>query len=185
MPLAASPRRLRKASQIKALTAVALAVVVTATLCAGTEVVQWPQVTSCMTGKRGFRLRDFSIQDSKVGRYMRVNYTVDVLRVGDRSPVVKFTVHNSIGLRTPCVDDFGSCTYKACGGTKLTERMIGAGWNNSCENIPLGSYQSSILLKVIPAVRLVMGNGTFNIRVEGITEKGRVECVSFDIFIED
>ncbi|XP_077529154.1 uncharacterized protein LOC144141472 [Haemaphysalis longicornis] len=137
-------------------------------------------------GERLFTLTDFTIQDSKVGRYMRVNYTVEVHGGGGvvRSPAVKFTVHNSNNLRTPCVDDFGSCTYKACGGTKLTERMIGAGWNNSCKNIPNGVYQSSILLKVIPAVLLVFGNGTFNIQVEGISEKGRHECVSFDIFIE-
>ncbi|XP_037525997.1 uncharacterized protein LOC119403122 [Rhipicephalus sanguineus] len=181
-----SPRRFLKTSGFQPLSSTALLVVVfVTTFSVGTDVVQRPEVTPCMTGKRGFRLSDFTIQDSKVGRYMRVNYTVDVLRQGDRSPAVKFTVHNSLGLRTPCVDDFGSCTYKACGGTKLTERMIGAGWNNSCENIPLGTYQSSILLKVIPAVRLVMGNGTFNIRVEGITDKGQVECVSFYIFIED
>ncbi|XP_077493201.1 uncharacterized protein LOC144104203 [Amblyomma americanum] len=155
------------------------------TFCVGTDLIQRPAVKSCMTGEHGFRLSDFTLQDSKVGRYMRVNYTVEVLRETDeRKPAVKFTVHNSNGLRMPCVEDFGSCTYKACGGTKLTERLIGAAWNNTCELIPKGTYQSSILLKVIPAVLLVMGNGTFNIQVEGVGEKGRYECVSFDIFIE-
>ncbi|XP_037581717.2 uncharacterized protein LOC119464921 [Dermacentor silvarum] len=81
MPLASS-LRFRKAPEMKTLSALALVVVVVSTFCDGTDVVQWPKVTSCMTGKHGFRLRDFSIQDSKVGRYMRVNYTVDVLREG-------------------------------------------------------------------------------------------------------
>ncbi|KAL3202017.1 hypothetical protein MRX96_042736 [Rhipicephalus microplus] len=178
-----SPHPFQKTSRTKPLSlATSFVVVCVTTFGAGTDVVQRPVVTSCMTGKHGFRLRDFTIEGYKVGHYMRVNYTVDVLRQGDRSPAVKFTVHNSPraagALRR-------RLRLLACGGTKLTERMIGAAWNNSCESIPPGTYQSSVLLKVIPAVRLVMGNGTFNIRVEGITDKGQVECVSFYIFIED
>ncbi|XP_077529151.1 uncharacterized protein LOC144141470 [Haemaphysalis longicornis] len=159
----------------------AVALTLLACCCWGS--VQHPVMTLCQSEPSLVTVRDFSIKDAKVGRNMTIHYVGELHSEIQGSPISKFTMWNSNGVKMPCVQDMGSCTYKNCGGQTEMEKMIGAPWNNTCP-IPAGTYSSEMVFFMHPVVRAVLGNGTFRIKMEVTNGDQKVQCQMIDVHIE-
>ncbi|XP_075727372.1 uncharacterized protein LOC119165730 isoform X2 [Rhipicephalus microplus] len=128
-------------------------------------------------------LHNLSIEDAKVGRNMTIRYTGELHEVLQVTPITKFTMWNSNGMKMPCVQYMGSCTYKSCGGESDMERMVGEPWNNTCP-IPPGVYSSKLVFFMHPVIKAVLANGTFNVRMEVTSGDRKVQCRLLDVHIE-
>ncbi|XP_037524457.1 uncharacterized protein LOC119401627 [Rhipicephalus sanguineus] len=145
--------------------------------------VQYPVVRSCQSEPSLVSIHNLSIEDAKVGRNMTIRYTGELHEVLQDAPITKFTMWNSNGMRMPCVQDMGSCTYKGCDGESAMERTVGEPWNNTCP-IPPGVYSSKLVFFVHPLIKAVLGNGTFNVRMEVTSGDRKVQCRLLDVHIE-
>ncbi|KAH7933437.1 hypothetical protein HPB49_012533 [Dermacentor silvarum] len=145
--------------------------------------VQYPVVTSCQSEPSLVTLQNLSIEDAKVGRNMTIHYIGELHEVLQGAPITKFTMWNSNGLKMPCVQDMGSCTYKGCDGESAMEKSIGEPWNNTCP-IPAGVYSSRMVFFVHPVIKAVLANGTFKVRMEVTSGDRKVQCRLLDVHIE-
>lgn len=157
--------------------------VLTLLTCCWCGSVQHPTITSCQSEPSLVTVRNLSITDAKVGRNMTIHYVGELHSDLLGSPMTKFTMWNSNGVKMPCVQDMGSCTYKSCGGQTEMEKMIGAAWNNTCP-IPAGNYSSELVFFMHPIIRTVLANGTFRIKMEATNGDQKVQCRIMDVFIE-
>ncbi|XP_077529155.1 uncharacterized protein LOC144141473 [Haemaphysalis longicornis] len=144
--------------------------------------IQNPELTQCPTTKKTINLEDLVVRDLGVGRDMTVSFAGVLDEETAGIPAFRFQMWNSQNIRMPCVDDFGSCTYKACGGTTKIEKLLSRNWNNTCP-IPPGTYSSSITARVIPAARFVRGNGTFRIKAEVFDGEEIAECKMWRVYL--
>ncbi|XP_037273710.1 uncharacterized protein LOC119165730 isoform X3 [Rhipicephalus microplus] len=151
--------------------------------CSSWASVQYPVVKSCQSEPSLVSLHNLSIEDAKVGRNMTIRYTGELHEVLQVTPITKFTMWNSNGMKMPCVQYMGSCTYKSCGGESDMERMVGEPWNNTCP-IPPGVYSSKLVFFMHPVIKAVLANGTFNVRMEVTSGDRKVQCRLLDVHIE-
>ncbi|KAL3202015.1 hypothetical protein MRX96_042734 [Rhipicephalus microplus] len=151
--------------------------------CSSWASVQHPVVKSCQSEPSLVSLHNLSIEDAKVGRNMTIRYTGELHEVLQVTPITKFTMWNSNGMKMPCVQYMGSCTYKNCGGESDMERMVGEPWNNTCP-IPPGVYSSKLVFFMHPVIKAVLANGTFNVRMEVTSGDRKVQCRLLDVHIE-
>ncbi|KAK8760780.1 hypothetical protein V5799_027951 [Amblyomma americanum] len=114
---------------------------------------------------------------------MTINYAGELLQELQQPPITKFTMWNSMGMKLPCVQDMGSCSYKGCDGESPMERFIGRPWNNTCP-IPPATYVSNMVFFMHPVVRAVLGNGTFRVKMEVTSGDIKVQCRMLDVYIE-
>ncbi|KAH7933438.1 hypothetical protein HPB49_012534 [Dermacentor silvarum] len=152
------------------------------TLRIGQGEIQRPELTQCPFTKKALELQNLVIQDLALGRDMKLNFTGLLLEETVGEPALKFTMWNSYNVRMPCIEDYGSCTYKMCGGTTVIEKMASGSWNNTCPILP-GTYETYMKLPVISAAKYVRENGTFRVKLEAVNGREVVECKTFHVYL--
>ncbi|XP_050050134.1 uncharacterized protein [Dermacentor andersoni] len=145
--------------------------------------VQHPVVSSCQSEPSLVTIHNLSIEDAKVGRNMTIHYVGELHEVLHGPLITKFTMWNSNGLKMPCVQDMGSCTYKGCDGESDMEKTIGEPWKNTCP-IPAGVYASRLVFFIHPIIKAVLANGTFKVRMDVTSGDVKVHCRVLDVHIE-
>ncbi|XP_070383556.1 uncharacterized protein [Dermacentor albipictus] len=152
------------------------------TLSMGQSETQRPELTQCRFTKKAMELKDLVVEDLALGHDMKLNFSGRLLEEVVGEPSLKFTMWNSYNVRMPCIEDYGSCTYKLCGGIKEIEKMGSVGWNNTCPILP-GMYETYLKLPVIAAAKYVRGNGTFRVKFEAMNGKEVMECKTFHVYL--